>query len=103
MTTPTVSSLREAYDAHELSPHDVLDQTIARIVSSEPSLHAFITVDEDSARRQADALIARRNAGEVSGPLWGIPFSVKDTFETAGMRTTFGSRIYRDSVPEHDA
>lgn len=103
MTTPTVSSLREAYDAHELTPHDVVDQTIERVVSSEPSLHAFITVDEDSARRQADALIARRNAGEAPGPLWGIPFSVKDTFETAGMRTTFGSRIYRDSVPEHDA
>src|SRR5699024_2399807 len=45
----------------------------------------------------------RRRAGEPPGPLWGVPFTVKDTFDTADMRTTYGSRLYAESVPQDDA
>jgi aspartyl-tRNA(Asn)/glutamyl-tRNA(Gln) amidotransferase subunit A len=68
-----------------------------------PALNAFITVAEESAResaRQADLDLAR---GLDRGPLHGIPVAVKDVFLTRGVRTTAGSRLFADYVPDHDA
>lgn len=98
----TASRLRGALVAGDVTPHDVVDEVLTTAAATEPSLHAFITIDEDEARRQVDDLLVRRDAGEEPGPLWGVPFSVKDTFSTAGMRTTYGSRVFRDSVPDED-
>lgn len=96
------AQMRDLLVSGELSVHDVLDDAVQRIAKTEPTIHALLTVDADSAHRQAEQLIARRRAGEPAGPLWGVPFTVKDTFDTAGMRTTYGSRLFAGSVPEHD-
>jgi Asp-tRNA(Asn)/Glu-tRNA(Gln) amidotransferase A subunit family amidase len=95
--------MRDLLVAGEFSVHDVLNDAVQRLATAEPTIHAFLTVDEDFAHRQAEELIERRRAGEPAGPLWGVPFTVKDTFDTADMRTTYGSRLYAESVPRQDA
>ena len=78
----------------------MIEAHLARIAGKlTPSLSAFITVDADGARRQADACDAAR--GQV-GPLHGVPIAVKDLTDTRGLRTTYGSLLFRHHVPEQD-
>jgi len=89
--------------AREVSATELLDECLGRIAELNPALCAFITVTEESAResaRQADRELAR---GLDHGPLHGIPVAVKDVFLTRGVRTTAGSRLFADYVPDHDA
>jgi aspartyl-tRNA(Asn)/glutamyl-tRNA(Gln) amidotransferase subunit A len=88
----------------KVSPVEVLDAVLARIEKVNPRLNAFVLVTADSARRQARAAeraLGRRSA--APGPLHGLPFSVKDLVVTRGVRTTFGTPLYRDNVPTEDA
>jgi aspartyl-tRNA(Asn)/glutamyl-tRNA(Gln) amidotransferase subunit A len=76
---------------------------LTRIEALDSKLRAFITVTADTAldaARRADAELAR---GKVRGPLHGIPFAVKDALWTKGIRTTNGSRLFTDFIPERDA
>ncbi len=87
----------------ELSPVELIDAVLARIQRLEPRLNAFITVCAAEARaaaREAEKALLR---GEPLGPLCGVPFSVKDLLDTKGVRTTFGSVIFKDNVPKKDA
>ena len=94
--------LRARYLARELSPVEVLDDVAQRIAEREPELNAFITLTLDEAREQA--VEAERAYGrDAARPLEGIPLAVKDLFDTAGVRTTYGSKIFAGHVPEHDA
>lgn len=95
--------IRNAVVAGEVSITEALDETLAAIEKTDDKLHSFLTVDEDHARDQVRQLQERTAAGERPGPLWGVPFSVKDTYDTRGVRTTYGSRVYDRHVPEHDA
>lgn len=99
----TALETRDAVVRGDVSADEVLDAAFERLAAAEPRIHAFLTVDEAHARAQAHALEERRAAGEDPGPLWGVPFSVKDTYDTAGVRTTYGSRVFADHVPERDA
>lgn len=74
-----------------------------RIEALNPVLNAYITVTGELALSQARAADARMAAGEDLGPLHGIPVAVKDLFDTKGIRTTCGSRLYTDRIPDHDA
>jgi aspartyl-tRNA(Asn)/glutamyl-tRNA(Gln) amidotransferase subunit A len=94
--------LRARYASRALSPVEVLDAVEARIAEREPELNAFITLTLDGAREQARAA-ERAYADGTAGPLAGIPLAVKDLFDTAGVRTTYGSRIFADHVPAADA
>ncbi len=88
----------------KISPVEVVDAVLARIERLNPTLNAFCTVTADSARREAKAaerLVMRRSA--TLGSLLGVPFSIKDLVITKGVRTTWGTRIYADHVPEEDA
>src|SRR6266446_6839825 len=88
----------------KVSPVEVVDAVLDRIEKINPRLNAFVTVTDDSARREAKA--AERAVGKRSarlGPLHGVPFSVKDLVNTKGVRTTFGTPFYRDNVPAEDA
>jgi aspartyl-tRNA(Asn)/glutamyl-tRNA(Gln) amidotransferase subunit A len=94
---------RRLLDARELSSLELVDAALRRLEATEPTLNAFITVLGDAVRtaaRQADAEIAR---GERRGPLHGIPVTIKDMFDTAGVRTTGASKILADWVPEADS
>jgi amidase len=88
--------------AGEVSAREVLLAALARIERLDPALRAFITVAGDQALRDADLLDARRRRGEPLGPLHGVPVGIKDTIETAGLRTTYGSLLHRDHVPAED-
>jgi amidase len=83
--------------AGAVSPHDLLDALEARIALVEPAIHALPTLCFDRARRSADEIMAR--PPEARGCLAGLPVPIKDLTEVAGVRTTFGSPIFRDHVP----
>ena len=86
----------------EVSPVEIVDACLARIEETEPTLNSFITLMPEQARdaaRRAEAEIGR---GNYRGPLHGIPVGLKDLFNTAGVKTTSGTRIYDNYVPEED-
>ena len=76
MNVQGVRATRDLIVQGEISAHEVLDETLARLAATEPSVNAFLTVDEAHARSQIDALEARVADGETPGDLWGVPFSV---------------------------
>jgi aspartyl-tRNA(Asn)/glutamyl-tRNA(Gln) amidotransferase subunit A len=87
----------------EISPVEVVSQTLARIEASRPALNAFITVAADlamAAAREAESAVMQDAA---LGPLHGVPLAVKDLVPTAQIRTTWGSLIFRDHMPDEDA
>jgi len=89
--------------AKELSAREVMRAHLARIERDNPRLNAIVTLDADgalAAAQRADDALAR---GAEPGPLHGLPVAHKDTVVTRGMRTTFGSPIFADFVPDVDA
>jgi aspartyl-tRNA(Asn)/glutamyl-tRNA(Gln) amidotransferase subunit A len=86
-----------------VSPADLTEACLARIEAVEPRLNAFVTVTTDLARVQAREATAEIKSGRYRGPLHGIPVAVKDLFATQGIRTTAGSRILADWIPDEDA
>lgn len=80
----------------------VTDAAIAAATTMEPKIHAFATLDADGARAQAAAVDAAIARGEEPGALAGVPVAIKDLVMTKGLRTTFGSALYSDFVPDDD-
>jgi Asp-tRNA(Asn)/Glu-tRNA(Gln) amidotransferase A subunit family amidase len=74
-----------------------------RIARIAPRLYCYSTVCADRARAQANALDAEFKAGKYRGPLHGVPYALKDVFDTAGIATTWGCALYRDRIPAEDA
>ncbi len=95
--------LRRRIQSGEVSCEEVTGEALARIGALDPSVRAFVTVTEETARAQARALDARRARGETLPPLAGLPVALKDNFCTAGIRTTCSSRILGDWHPPYDA
>ena len=87
----------------ELSPVELTKATLQRIERYNPKLNGFITVTADEALREAQAAEREIGQGHYRGPLHGIPISIKDLFATRGVRTTGGSKLFADWVPDHDA
>lgn len=87
----------------ELSPVEVVNAFLARILQLDQHIRAYCTVAHEAARAAARAAEEAVLRGEVLGPLHGVPVSVKDNMETAGIRTTYGSRVYEHFVPTEDA
>ena len=83
----------------EVSPVDVVEACLARIEATEPTLNSFITLLPEQARAAAQRAEQEISRGNYRGPLHGIPVGLKDLFETAGIRTTSGTRIYDNYVP----
>ena len=85
-----------------VSPVEVIDAHLARIEATEPTLNSFITLLPEHARDAARRAEAQIQAGNYRGPLHGIPVGLKDLFDTAGVRTTSGSRILDNFIPQED-
>lgn len=96
-------ALGKAIASREVSAVEVLDAILARVEAVNPKVNAIVTPVADNARKEARAVDARIAAGEKGGPLFGVPVSIKDLIETKGIRTTFGSLLRQDFVPEQDA
>jgi amidase len=86
-----------------LSPVELLDACLSRIAAVNPAVNAVVTLAEDEARSAAQAAEAAIARGESFGPLHGLPVLIKDTQDTAGLRTTYGSPLFADHVPATDA
>jgi amidase len=89
--------------AGEVSSRALVERYLERIAAHDEVLNAVVTVDADGALRRAGECDAAVRRGDDVGPLHGVPMTVKDAFETAGIRTTSGSREYADHVPDGNA
>src|SRR3989440_5497521 len=108
MTHPDVQNLtiREAaarIQRSALSPVELTDALLQRIERVNKTLNAYITVCAQQAREIAQAAETMIRAGYHLGPLHGIPIAIKDNIYTRGIRTTAGSKILGDFVPDEDA
>jgi aspartyl-tRNA(Asn)/glutamyl-tRNA(Gln) amidotransferase subunit A len=89
--------------ARKISALEALEATLARIQSLDDKLNAFITVCHEPALADANKADQEIAAGNYRGPLHGVPVSIKDMFEMAGVLTTGGSKILHDWIPERDS
>jgi aspartyl-tRNA(Asn)/glutamyl-tRNA(Gln) amidotransferase subunit A len=97
----TILEMAEALRAKKVSSLELTNDTLQKIKDSR--LNAFITVIEDAARARASAMDAELSHGIDRGPMHGVPIAHKDLVYTKGVRTTGGSKIFKDFVPDHDA
>jgi len=103
LTGLTITEAARAFRARELSPVELTRACLRRIEALDAKLNAFVTVLPERALAEAQEAEGRLAAGRARGPLDGIPFALKDLFETAGVRTTAGAKILADYVPQRDA
>jgi amidase len=99
----SAGELAAALRRRELGSRELLEHFLARIERWNPALNAVVTLDVERARAAADAADRALARGEAAGPLLGLPMTVKDTFETAGLRTTCGVPELSGHVPAADA
>jgi aspartyl-tRNA(Asn)/glutamyl-tRNA(Gln) amidotransferase subunit A len=99
----TIAAASERIRRRELSPVELTRALLERIQALDPQVNAFITVTPELALDQARNAEAEIAAGRSRGALHGIPFGLKDIYDTAGIRTTAHSKIYAGRVPHEDA
>jgi aspartyl-tRNA(Asn)/glutamyl-tRNA(Gln) amidotransferase subunit A len=99
----SAGKLSKLIQRREVSPVEVVDAHLARIEATDGVLNSFITLLPDQARAAAQQAEAQIQSGNYYGPLHGIPVGLKDLFNTSGVRTTSGSRIFDDFIPEWDS
>lgn len=99
----TIGEAARLIGARQLSPVELVDALLARIGRVDEQLHSYITVVADQARGAARVAEKDIMAGRYRGPLHGIPYGLKDNFNTKGIRTTAASRLMLDFVPDKDA
>jgi aspartyl-tRNA(Asn)/glutamyl-tRNA(Gln) amidotransferase subunit A len=99
----TISEISRHIRGKKLSPVELTNLFLERIKKLNPVLNAYVTLTEE--RALADAKVAEKEIarGRYRGPLHGIPFSIKDNLVTRGIRTTAGSKVLAEWVPDHDA
>jgi aspartyl-tRNA(Asn)/glutamyl-tRNA(Gln) amidotransferase subunit A len=94
--TESVVGLAEQVRLGRLSAGSLVDHALAQIAAHNPTINAFVAVDEERARASAAAVDAKVSAGRDPGPLAGIPIGVKDLEDAAGFVTTHGSKAFAD-------
>jgi aspartyl-tRNA(Asn)/glutamyl-tRNA(Gln) amidotransferase subunit A len=102
----SIFQVARLFRKRKLSPVELIRILLARIDQLNPQLNAFLTVTPDLAlaqAKQAERELSRGKSSRDRGPLHGIPISLKDNINTAGMRTTGGSKILKDFIPQRDA
>ena len=98
----SAGELSRLIGSKEVSPVEVIDAHLARIDATEPALNSFITLLPEHARAAARRAESQIQSGDYRGPLHGIPVGLKDLFNTAGVRTTSGSRLFDTYIPPQD-
>ncbi|MFM2094275.1 MAG: Glutamyl-tRNA(Gln) amidotransferase subunit, partial [Planctomycetota bacterium] len=105
MNTPfsSIALLAQQFRDGLASPVEIVEQCLQEWERSEPSIHAWVWLDPDGARRQAEQMARQLRAGDALGPLAGIPIGVKDIIDMRGLPTRAGSPIRSQHVAEQDA
>lgn len=99
----TARELGEQIQAGKVTAVQAAEAALNRIEETEPSIHAFVTIDREGALAQAQKVQEKIDAGELKGPLAGVPMAVKDNLCTKGLRTTCSSRMLSEFVPTYSA
>ena len=99
----TIQEVGDRIRKREMSPVDVVEASLDRVEATDDRLHSFITLLKDEALEQARVAEAEIAKGNYRGPLHGIPYGLKDLYDTAGIRTTAASKVDFDRVPAEDA
>ena len=99
----TMREAGELMRSGQLSPVELLRASLDRIEATDDRLHSFVTMMTDEAMEQARTAESEMLQGNYRGPMHGIPFALKDLYDTAGTRTTSGSYVDLDRVPTEDA
>lgn len=86
-----------------ISPVELTEACLKRIDALNPKVNAYITVTRELAMRQAKELEEAQKRGQWRGPLHGVPMALKDNIDTAGIRTTGASELFKDRIPADDA
>jgi aspartyl-tRNA(Asn)/glutamyl-tRNA(Gln) amidotransferase subunit A len=96
------TALAQLVRSKELSPVEIMQAHLDRIAAVDPAINAIVTVADDAldAARQAEAVVL---SGQDLAPLHGVPFTVKDSIDTAGVLTQRGSPIFKGRIPDADA
>ena len=99
----TAAELGRKIAAGDVKVREALDEVFARIDAVEEQYHCYITTDKEKAYEEAARIQAGIDAGELTGPLVGVPVAIKDNLCTAGLKTTCASRILHNFVPFYSA
>jgi amidase len=103
LTSLTASQAAEAVKNGQVKSIDLVNELLERIEKENPALNAIITIDAEGARRQAKAADVALLQNAPAGPLHGVPITIKDSFETAGMRTVAGFPPFANRIPSQDS
>ncbi len=98
-----VAALSTKLRSREISPVELTEAYLDRIGALDGKLRTYITVTAEVARAAAKTAEAEISAGQWRGPFHGVPVAIKDLLYTRGIRTTGGSKILADFVPDHDS
>jgi aspartyl-tRNA(Asn)/glutamyl-tRNA(Gln) amidotransferase subunit A len=99
----TVTEAAQRIRQRDLSPVELVEALLQQIDRLEPMLQAWVTLDRSGALAAAQQLAVEAERGNIRGPLHGVPIGVKDIYYTAGMKTTCGSRVFANHIPNYDA
>jgi aspartyl-tRNA(Asn)/glutamyl-tRNA(Gln) amidotransferase subunit A len=99
----SATELSQSFASGERSPVEVVQQHLARIAQLDPKLKSYLAVTAEQALEAAREAESEIREQGLRGPLHGVPIALKDIFDTAGLRTTSGSKILCDHVPTRDA
>src|SRR5919197_6204464 len=99
----TIAEASALIKARQLSPVEYVQALITRTETFDPQLHAYVTPTFNLARQQAKQAEDEIMAGRYRGPLHGIPFALKDIYDTKGIRTSGHSKVCLHRIPEADA
>ena len=99
----TLNEAADRLSKRKVSSEELTKLCLARIQKMEPGLNAVIALQEESALKQARECDRARASGAESGRLYGIPIALKDNIDTAGVRTTAASNVFKNRIPTEDA
>ncbi|RFU68122.1 Asp-tRNA(Asn)/Glu-tRNA(Gln) amidotransferase subunit GatA [Peribacillus saganii] len=103
LLTFSIARLSELIKKKKISPTEVAIQLLKRINEIDPKINSFITIDKEEVLEQAKRADQEIENGNYKGPLHGVPIGLKDLIYTQSLKTTMGSEIYQNYVPDYNA
>ncbi len=103
LTFASAAAAAAAVRRGAVSSVELVDHLLGRIARHNPTVNAIVTLDAEGARERAALADRALERGQIWGPLHGVPMTIKDTYETAGLRTTAGAPFLAQHVPARDA